>query len=59
MVCPFCGYDDSKVIDSRPYEGKIRRRRECGLRPYLSGRVLRISTRLSSAFFAGVALSII
>ena len=29
MVCPFCGYDDSKVIDSRPYEGKIRRRREC------------------------------
>ncbi len=29
MVCPFCGYCDSKVIDSRPYEGKIRRRREC------------------------------
>lgn len=29
MVCPFCGHDDSKVIDSRPSEGKIRRRREC------------------------------
>lgn len=29
MVCPFCGHEDSKVIDSRPSEGKIRRRREC------------------------------
>ena len=31
MRCPFCGYDDSKVIDSRPTdEGvAIRRRREC------------------------------
>lgn len=30
MRCPFCGYeDDTKVIDSRPSEGKIRRRREC------------------------------
>ena len=29
MLCPFCGFDDSKVIDSRPIEGKIRRRREC------------------------------
>ena len=31
MKCPFCGYCESKVIDSRPtdeYE-KIRRRREC------------------------------
>lgn len=27
--CPFCGYDDTKVIDSRPSEGKKRRRREC------------------------------
>ncbi len=29
MKCPFCGYDDSKVIDSRPLEDKKRRRREC------------------------------
>ena len=31
MKCPFCGYEESRVIDSRPTdEGeKIRRRREC------------------------------
>ncbi len=31
MRCPFCGYEESKVIDSRPAdEGeRIRRRREC------------------------------
>lgn len=31
MKCPMCGYDDSKVIDSRPVEenNSIRRRREC------------------------------
>ena len=31
MRCPFCGFEDSKVIDSRPTdEGvAIRRRREC------------------------------
>ncbi len=29
MKCPECGFDDSKVIDSRPTDGKIRRRREC------------------------------
>lgn len=30
MLCPKCGYDDSKVVDSRPSEGNaIRRRREC------------------------------
>jgi len=29
MICPKCGYNDSKVIDSRPAETKIRRRREC------------------------------
>ena len=31
MKCPFCGYEESKVIDSRPPdEGqRIRRRREC------------------------------
>ena len=31
MKCPFCGYKESKVIDSRPAEGytTIRRRREC------------------------------
>ena len=29
MKCPECGYEDSKVIDSRPAENTIRRRREC------------------------------
>lgn len=31
MKCPFCGYDDSKVIDSRPADegARVRRRREC------------------------------
>lgn len=31
MKCPFCGYSESKVVDSRPAEDgeKIRRRREC------------------------------
>lgn len=31
MKCPFCSYEDSKVIDSRPTEegSAIRRRREC------------------------------
>ncbi len=29
MKCPFCGYPDTKVIDSRPSEAKKRRRREC------------------------------
>jgi transcriptional repressor NrdR len=31
MNCPFCRYDDSRVIDSRPAEDgtTIRRRREC------------------------------
>lgn len=31
MRCPYCGYDESKVIDTRPAdEGeRIRRRREC------------------------------
>ncbi len=31
MRCPYCGHDDSKVIDSRPTEEgvAIRRRREC------------------------------
>ena len=29
MQCPECGYEDSKVLDSRPAENKIRRRREC------------------------------
>lgn len=29
MKCPYCGFDDSKVIDSRPNDDKIRRRREC------------------------------
>ena len=31
MKCPFCGYKESKVVDSRPAEdgSSIRRRREC------------------------------
>lgn len=29
MKCPECGFEDSKVIDSRPTDNKIRRRREC------------------------------
>ena len=31
MRCPFCGYTESKVIDSRPIDEseRIRRRREC------------------------------
>ena len=31
MKCPFCAYEESKVIDSRPTDegSRIRRRREC------------------------------
>ncbi len=30
MKCPYCGYKESKVVDSRPADdGSIRRRREC------------------------------
>lgn len=29
MKCPNCGYSDQKVIDSRPTDKSIRRRREC------------------------------
>lgn len=29
MKCPYCGYQDSKVIDSRELSGGIRRRRQC------------------------------
>ena len=31
MKCPYCGFTESKVIDSRPTEGgdRIRRRRQC------------------------------
>lgn len=29
MKCPECSYEESKVIDSRPTENKVRRRREC------------------------------
>ena len=30
MKCPFCAYEDSKVVDTRPTEDNtIRRRREC------------------------------
>ena len=29
MQCPFCGHEDSKVIDSRDVNETVRRRREC------------------------------
>ena len=29
MKCPVCGNSESKVIDSRPTDSEIRRRREC------------------------------
>lgn len=29
MRCPYCGHDDSKVIDSRDVNEAVRRRREC------------------------------
>ena len=31
MKCPYCGFEDSKVVDSRPADegSSIRRRREC------------------------------
>jgi len=31
MKCPYCGYEESKVVDSRPTDegSRIRRRREC------------------------------
>ena len=31
MKCPFCGYEESRVVDSRPADDgeRIRRRREC------------------------------
>lgn len=29
MKCPECGFEDSKVVDSRPTDSRIRRRREC------------------------------
>ena len=29
MICPYCRFPDSKVIDSRPKDDRIKRRREC------------------------------
>lgn len=29
MICPFCKFPESKVIDSRPKDDRIKRRREC------------------------------
>jgi transcriptional repressor NrdR len=37
MRCPFCGSQDSKVVDSRDVDDSIRRRREC-LNPGCAGR---------------------
>ncbi len=30
MKCPYCGYEDTKVLESRCAGSRIRRRRECG-----------------------------
>jgi len=47
MRCPYCGFADSKVIDSRPAEegAAIRRRREC---TSCAKRFLKFSTRLKN-----------
>jgi transcriptional repressor NrdR len=37
MRCPYCGCQDSKVVDSREHEASVRRRREC-LNPECAGR---------------------
>jgi transcriptional repressor NrdR len=37
MRCPYCGCQDSKVVDSRDVDDSIRRRREC-LNPECGGR---------------------
>ncbi len=29
MQCPYCGYDDSRVVDTRETREGVRRRREC------------------------------
>jgi transcriptional repressor NrdR len=29
VICPYCNFPDSKVIDSRPKNDRIKRRREC------------------------------
>jgi len=29
MICPYCGYHDSKVVDSRDTDSSVRRRRQC------------------------------
>ena len=29
MNCPFCGHTETRVLDSRPHDERIRRRREC------------------------------
>ncbi|MBQ2881150.1 MAG: transcriptional repressor NrdR [Clostridia bacterium] len=29
MKCPYCGYTENKVLDSRAVDDRIRRRREC------------------------------
>lgn len=29
MICPYCRQENTKVIDSRPSDGAIRRRRKC------------------------------
>jgi len=29
MLCPYCGFKDSKVVDSRTIDDAIRRRRQC------------------------------
>ena len=55
MKCPYCGAEESKVIDSRPTEDseRIRRRREClscHMR-FTTYEVDRKSTRLNSSHY--------
>ena len=40
MRCPFCNYEDTRVIDSRPSEGKKRRRRHSSALPGVLGEVV-------------------
>ena len=53
MNCPFCSHPDTKVTDSRPDQGGIRRRRECLAES--GGCGLRFST-IERVELAGVSL---
>ncbi|MEX2247149.1 MAG: transcriptional regulator NrdR [Dehalococcoidia bacterium] len=50
MRCPFCGWSDSKVVDSREVDEAIRRRREC-LNPDCAERFTTYERLQTSALF--------